>query len=127
MKIASVLSIITAVVVSLSAAHAAPIESVESALAKPALQKVDAFLNEQAVADHLTKLGLTPADAQARLVRLDDAQLTQLAAQVDTIQAGGDIQRGFPNPLGPVGCIIARTIDTITHIFKVVFCWTDIR
>ncbi|MEI6082804.1 MAG: PA2779 family protein [Verrucomicrobiota bacterium] len=127
MKIACLLSLTTAAVISISNALAAPIESIESALAKPSLQKVDSFLSEQSVTDQLGKLGVTPAQAQARLAKLDDAQLAQLAAHVDKINAGGDIVGGYPHPLGPIGCIFARIGDTITHVFKVLFCWTDIN
>lgn len=126
MKIAWLLSLTTVAILGISTAQAAPVESIESAAAKPALQKVDAFLQEQAVLGQFTKLGVSAADAQARLTWLDDAQLTALAAQVDKVQAGGDIEYGYPHPLGPIGCIFARAIDTVVHIFKVVFCWTDI-
>jgi hypothetical protein len=105
---------------------AAPIESVESVVAKPSLQKVGAFLNEKAVADQLTKLGVTPAQAEAKIARLDDQQLRQLAAQVDELKAGGDIESGHPHPLGPFGCVLKRLGDTIAHVFKLLFCWTDI-
>lgn len=127
MKIVWPLSLTTAAIIGISAASAAPIESVESAAAKPTLQKVDSFLGEQAVAVQLRKLGVSPAQAQARLAKLNDAQLEQLAAQVDKIHAGGDIQSGSPHPLGPVGCIFARLGDSIVHIVKFLFCWTDIK
>lgn len=108
-------------------APAAPVSSVESAAANPARQKVDAFLNEQTVVSHLDKLGVTPAQAQARVASLNDAQLTQMAAEVDKLAAGGDIQSGSPNPMGPIGCIFKAIGETFRHIFKVLFCWTDIR
>jgi len=112
---------------SISSARAALVESVESAAAKPALQKVDAFLGEQVVAAQLIKLGVSPAQARARLAKLTDSQLAQLAGQVDKLQAGGDIQTDNPHPLGPVGCIFKRIGDTFVHIFKMLFCWTDIQ
>jgi len=127
MKIAWLLSLITVAVIGISTTQAAPIESVESGLAKPTLQKVDSFLSEKTVSDQLSKLGVTPAQAQARLAKLDDRQLEQLATHVDNINAGGDIQRGYPHPLGPLGCVIARTVDTFVHVVKFLFCWTDIR
>jgi hypothetical protein len=105
---------------------AAPIESVESAGATAAFQKVDAFLCEQAVTDQLAKLGLTPKQAHERLARMSDAQLEQLAAQIDTLQAGGMIQGGNPNTLGPLGCVMKQICDTIVHVIKTIFCFNDI-
>ena len=114
-------------IVGISSARAALVDSVESAAAKPALQKVDAFLGEQAVVAQLIKLGVSPEQARARLAKLNDAQLTQLAGQVDKLKAGGDIETSDPHPLGPVGCIFKRIGDTIVHIFKMLFCWTDVQ
>ena len=123
------LFVLPALMVSLCLAvtHAAPIESVESAVAKPALQKVDLFLGEQAVAARLTTLGISANQVHARLTKLNDAQLAQLATEVDKLQAGGDIQSGNPHPLGPIGCVFKRIGDTIVHFFKVLFCWTDVE
>ena len=127
MKIASQLVVVTVVLLTASAAFAVPIESVDSARASDAFQKVDAFLGEQAVADQLVKLGVTPEQAKARLAQLSDAQLEELAAQVDTLRAGGMIQGGHPNPLGPIGCVFYQIGVTIKHVVKFLFCWTDIR
>lgn len=126
MKIARLTLITATFCLTLAGAHAAPIDSVESAMAKPQLQKLDSFLAEQQVARQLTAIGLTPDEARARLARLDDTQLTALAAQADTLRAGGDIVQGHPYPLGPIGCVLKRIGDTIAHVIKVLFCWTDI-
>ena len=127
MKILHLMALSALVVsLSISPARAALVESMESAVAKPALQKVDAFLGEQAVAAQLTKLGVSPEQARARLAKLNDVQLTQLASQVAKLQAGGDIETSNPHPLGPVGCVFKRIGDTFVHIFKILFCWTDI-
>lgn len=107
-------------------AQAGLIESVESAAAKPALQKVDAFLGEQAVAAQLSKLGISPEQARARLAQLNDAQLAQLTSQVDKLQVGGDITGGNPHPLGSIGCVFKQIGVTIVHFVKILFCWTDI-
>ena len=109
-----------------SAVQAAPVESVESAAAKPALQKVDAFLSERAVIAQLTKLGISPEQARTRLAKLDDAQLVALAAQVDQLQAGGDVTGGNPHPLGSIGCVFKQIGITVVHFFKILFCWTDV-
>ena len=116
-----------ATIICVSAAMAAPVESVESACASSARQKVDTFLSEKAVADQLTKLGVTPAQAKARLDRLSDAQLTEIAAQIDTLQAGGTVQGGNPNPLGPIGCVLHQIGQTISHIIRFLFCFNDVR
>jgi len=109
-----------------SVVQAAPVESVESAAAKPALQKVDAFLSERAVIAQLTKLGISPEQARTRLAKLDDAQLVALAAQVDQLQAGGDVTGGNPHPLGSIGCVFKQIGITVVHFFKILFCWTDV-
>ena len=110
-----------------SAAQAAPVESVESAAVKPALQKVDAFLSEQAVITQLTKLGISSEQARSRVAQLDDAQLVVLATQVDKLQAGGDITGGNPHPLGSLGCVFKQIGVTIVHFVKILFCWTDLK
>ncbi len=121
------LTVLAVTMLGLSAiVQAAPIDSIESAVAKPTLQKVDLFLGEQIVATQLSKLGVSTEQAQARLVKLDDAQLTQLAAEVDKLNAGGDIQTDDPHPWGPIGCIFKQIGITIVHVFKVLFCWTDV-
>lgn len=108
-------------------AMAAPVESVESARASVALQKVDSFLCEKAVVDQLATLGVSLAEAQARVAKLDDRQLEQLAAQIDLLQAGGKIASGHVDTLGPVGCVLRQIRDTFVHIFQILFCWTDIK
>ncbi len=109
------------------AAMAAPVESVESDRASAAFQKLDTFLSEKIVAEQLTRLGVSPEQARARLAQLSDAQLETLAAQVDTLQAGGTIQGGNPHPLGPLGCVLAQIRDTVKHIVRFLFCWNDVR
>ncbi len=109
-----------------TATIAAPVESFESARTTATFQKVDAFLSEKIVGEQLTKLGVTPEQAKARLARLSDAQLDQLAAEIDTLQAGGTIQGGNPNPLGPIACVLKQIRDTIVHVIKTIFCFNDI-
>ena len=121
------LSVIAAIVISTSTAVAAPCESVESAAASTAYQKVDAVLNEQIVASHLQAVGLTSQQAHARLSQLSEQQLGQLAAQVDMIQAGGTIQRGDANPLGPLGCMWSQLRTFFTNVYHLVFCWQQMK
>src|ERR1700733_1392321 len=93
------LAAVSAVILSASVGFAAPIESIESAGASTAYQKVDAMVGEQMVAGRLQAAGLTAQQAHARLSQLSEQQLGQLAAQADMIQAGGTIQEGEVNKL----------------------------
>jgi len=77
----SVLAVITAVVIGTTSVFAAPCESVESAGASTAYQKVDAMLSEKIVASQLQSIGLSSQQAHARLSQLSEEQLGQLAAQ----------------------------------------------
>src|SRR6266404_133172 len=104
-----VLSAVSAIVVSVSSTLAAPCESVESAAASTAYQKVDAMLSETVVANHLQAIGLSHQQAQARLSQLSEQQLVQLAAHADMIQAGGTIQGGGANKLGPLSYVWHQT------------------
>ncbi len=122
----SFLSVVAAVVIGASPAFAAPCESVESAAASTAYQKVDAMLSEQIVANHLQAVGLSSHQAHARLSQLSDQQLGQLAAQADTIQSGGTIQGGNLNNLGPIGCFCHQLRHFLTNVYHLIFCWGDI-
>jgi hypothetical protein len=103
---------------------AAPVDSKESARAA-ALQKVETVLAEKAVADQLAQLGLSPAEARARLARLSDAQLEQLAAQVDLLQTGGTVQGA--GVAWPVVCIFKSLGTLVGNIFRVLFCWSTLK
>lgn len=123
-----IICLFVAAIVSVSVTvQAAPVESVESARATVALQKVETFFGEKLVQDQLIALGVTSEQVQARLAQLSDAQLEQIAAQVDLIKAGGTIQPGYPNPFGPVGCVVRQTFFTIQRVMRFLFCWSDIR
>jgi hypothetical protein len=120
-----ILLAVTALVAGVSSGVAAPVESVESSRASAALQKVDAFLGEEIVAQQLTAMGLSHEQASARLAQLSESQLEELAAHVDLIKAGGTIQSGGVNPLGPIGCVFQQIGTFVSNIIKFVFCWTD--
>ncbi|MGD0059425.1 MAG: PA2779 family protein [Verrucomicrobiia bacterium] len=122
MKIAH-LAAVSAIILSASAGFAAPSESVESAGASTAYQKVDAMFGEQIVASRLQAVGLTTEQAHARLSQFSDQQLGQLAAQADMIQAGGTIQGGDVNKLGPLVCMWHQLTIVCTNIYRVIFCW----
>ena len=121
------LSVVAAVVIGASPAFAAPCESVESAAASTAYQKVDAMLSEQIVANHLQAVGLSSQQAHARLSQLNDRQLGQLAAQADMIQSGGTIQGGNLNDLGPIGCFVHQLRHFLANVYQLIFCWGDVR
>ena len=121
------LSVAAVAFISASAAFAAPCESVESAAASTAYQKVDAMLNERVVASRLQAVGLSSQQAHARLSQLSDRQLGQLAAQADMIRSGGTIQGGNVNDLGPIGCIVQQLGLFFSNVYHLIFCWGDIR
>jgi len=125
MKIAQYLVVASAVaVISLvSSTQAALVESVESARATAAMDRIDGFLGQQMVAAQMKAMGLTREQVDARLSRLSEAQLEQLAAQVDLIRAGGTMQGGDPNPLGPVGCMLHQIHEFFLDVYHLVFCW----
>jgi hypothetical protein len=123
----AVLSAVVAIVVGASSAVAVPCESVESAAASTAYQKVDALLAEQIVANHLQAVGLSSQQAHARLSQLSDQQLGQLAAQADLIRAGGTIQGGNVNDLGPVGCVLHQLGVFFTNVYRLIFCWGELK
>jgi hypothetical protein len=126
MKIAH-LAAVSAITLSASLGFAAPSESVESAGASTAYQKVDAMFGEQMVARRLEAVGLTAQQAHARLSQLSDQQLGQLAAQADMIQAGGTIQCGDVDKLGPLGCMWHQLTIFATNVYRVIFCWADLK
>lgn len=123
----AVLSAVTAIIVSASPSFAAPCESVESAGASTAYQKVDAMLSEQIVVSHLQAIGLSSQQAHARLSQLSEQQLGQLAAQADMLQAGGTIQHDEADHLGPLRCMWKQLTTLATNLYRVIFCWKDLK
>ena len=55
------------------------------------LQKVQRLLESKIVQQRLEDLGLTPEEIQARLTLLSDAQVHQMAAQIDALMPGGGV------------------------------------
>ena len=119
--------VIVAVLVISRPLRAAPVESVESPRASATFQKVDAFLGEKIVAERLAALGVNPEQSSARLAKLSEAQLEQLAAQVDLIHAGGTIQGGDSNPFGPVGCVFRQLGVFLYNVYQLVFGWGQLK
>ena len=126
MKIAH-LAAVSAIALGASLGFAAPSESVESAGASTAYQKVDAMFGEQIVAGRLQAVGLTAQQARARLSQLSGQQLGALAAQADMIQAGGTIQSGDVDKLGPLSCMWNQISTFFINVYRVVFCWADLK
>ena len=122
-----ILSAVTAIIVSATSAYAAPCESVASAGASTAYQKVDALLGEKIVTTHLQKIGLSHEQAQARLSQLDDQQLSELAAQVDMIHVGGTIQKGDVHPGGPFWYIGHQFCRFFDNVYRLLFSWEDLK
>jgi hypothetical protein len=107
--------------------RAAPVESVESAAARPALQTLESVLAEQIVAEQLKALGLSQQQVLARLSQLSDRQLQELAAQAQLLRAGGKIQSGHPNPLGPLGHIFRQLGNFLTNLYRLLFSWAELK
>ena len=118
-------ALIAVTVIGISSAVAAPVESMESGRAV-ALAKVDCFLAEKAVADQLKSLGLTTQQVSSRLALLSDTQIGQLAAEVDQIRAGGEIESD-PTRYGVFDSFFKQIGTFFYNIFQVVFFWHDLR
>ena len=121
------LSAVAAIIVSVSSAYAAPCESVASAGASTAYQKVDALLKEKIVAAQLQAVGLSSEQARARLSQLSERQLGELAAQADMIQVGGTIQKDHVHPGGPFWYIGHQFCRLFDNIYRLLFTWEDLK
>ena len=53
------------------------------------LERIGTFLSREEVRQVLVSRGVNPSDASARVHALTDAELAQLAAQIDRLPAGG--------------------------------------
>ena len=116
-----------ALIISVSAVRAAPCPSVESACASTAYQKVDALLGEKIVTDRLQALGVSEAQARARVSQLNEEQLQQLAAQAGLLQAGGTIQGGDVNPAGPFSYMWRQLCTFCMNVYRLIFCWGTLK
>ncbi|MCX7885949.1 MAG: PA2779 family protein [Verrucomicrobiae bacterium] len=114
-----------AMILGVTTTVAAPVESVETGRTA-ALAKIEGLLAEKIVAERLTALGLSRAEVSARLAKLSDAQLQRLAAQVDQIRAGGNIESDWSDG-GFIGAFFRQLGDFIYNIFKILFFWADAR
>jgi hypothetical protein len=128
MKIAYVtaLAALAVSLITASSVFAAPCESVESASASTAYQKIDAMLGEKIVVDHLKAIGLSTDQARSRVAQLTQGQLDQLAAQADLIQAGGTIQDDG-NHWGPLECMFNQAKIFFYNVYQLIFCWKTLK
>lgn len=69
--------------------HAAMISS-DTAIAGADRERIIDVLERAEVRAQLQGLGVKPADVQARVAAMSDAEAAQLAAQLDQLPAGGD-------------------------------------
>jgi hypothetical protein len=128
MKIAHLIAgaVLAIPLITSSSTFAAPCESVESASASTAYQKIDAMLGEKIVVDHLKAVGLSADQARSRVAQLSQGQLDQLAAQADLIQAGGTIQ-GDKGNLGPLACMFNQAKTFFYNVYQLIFCWKPLK
>lgn len=59
------------------------------------LQKVQTFLEQKEVVQHLAKMNLSKTDIESRLGNLSDADLHNVAMRIDQQRAGGDSAVGI--------------------------------
>ncbi len=72
----------------------------------------------------MNSIGLTHEQVGTRLALLSDIQIVQLAAQVDTIRAGGTIESD-PTRLGVVDSFFKQLGAFFYNIFNALFFWRD--
>lgn len=74
------------------------------------LQKVQSVLESKVVQQRLEDFGLTPEEINARLPRLSDDQLHQLATQIDALTPGG-------NGLGIIVALLVIAILVVILVY----------
>jgi hypothetical protein len=113
--------LIAAVLVAALSAAALPsptmagVITTEAAIAGNARDRVALALSRAEVRARLEAFGVKPADVQARVDSLSDAEVAQLAARIDALPAGGD---GFIGALVFVFLVLLITdIVGLTKVF----------
>jgi hypothetical protein len=80
------------------------------------LADINAALSRADVQEKLVSLGVNPADAVTRVAALSDAELAQMADQINTLPAGGD---GLLAVIGIVFIVLLiLELTGVTDIFK---------
>ena len=69
----------------------AGIVSTETVVAGAERERLAELIDRSEVRERLQALGVDPASAKARVAALSDDEASQLAAQIDTMPAGGDV------------------------------------
>jgi hypothetical protein len=69
----------------------AGIVSTETVVAGAERERLAELIDRSDVRERLQALGVDPASAKARVAALSDDEAAQLAAQMDTMPAGGDV------------------------------------
>jgi len=64
---------------------------VGAATQSDARTKVSAFVAREDVEEVMTSWGVSPEEARARVASLTDAEVTDLAARIDALPAGGNV------------------------------------
>lgn len=94
-----------------SAPHANPAESQEESAARTAdMTRIQAALESKIIQQKLMDYGLSPEETTARLNKLSDEQIHQLAAHADALEAGGD-------PLGFLVGVVVLALLVVLLIF----------
>lgn len=77
--------------------------------------QVNSMLERADVQDRLQALGVQPADVQSRVAALSDDEVSKLAAQMDSLPAGGD---GLVGALVLIFVVLLVTdLMGLTHVF----------
>ena len=83
------------------------------------LQRVQRALENKLVQQRLADYGLTPEEINARLTRLSDAQLHNMAAQIDALMPGGDAGLGIVVALLVIAILAVILIYLLDHRIEV--------
>jgi hypothetical protein len=88
-----------------------------AAMRQDNLAKVQGTLERKEVAARLSDFGLTPAEVQARIVQLNDQQVSEICAQIDQVNPGGDGADSAAHALGfLVGlALVALVVYLVIH------------
>ena len=121
-----ILCAVAVIIVGASPTFAAPCESVESAGASTTYQKVDALLSEHIVATRLQAIGLSSQQAHAHVSRSStNNNWGNWPRKPDLIQTGGTIQHD--KNLGPLDCMWYQLTTFCTNVYRLIFCWGDLK
>lgn len=111
-------SFLTCVVAPLQAAMVGTEQILTLNESQAAREKIDRFLERQDVASQMGALGLSMAEAQARVDAMTDEEISLLAGRIDQLPAGGSVI-GFVLGLAAVAFVVLIILDIagVTDIF----------